>query len=69
MELAVPFVKHLFVDREDVVRLKVFQFHTRTLNEYREQGDVRRIKEDRLTSFVCSFGNTLKFQNAIPDFV
>lgn len=69
MELAAPIVKHLFVDQEDVVRLKEFQFHMRNLNEYQEKGDIYCIKEDHLTSFVCSFGYTLKFYDAIPDFV
>lgn len=33
MELAVPIVKHLFADQEDVVRLKEFHVHMRNLNE------------------------------------
>lgn len=69
MELAVSIVKHLFVDHEDVVRVKEFLVHIWNLNECREKGDVYNIKEDNFTSFVCSLGYTLKFYNAIPDFV
>lgn len=69
MELAVPIVKHLFADQEDVVRLKEFHIHIRNLNEYREKGDIYSIKEHNLTSFVCSFGYTLKFYNALTGFV
>lgn len=69
MKLAAPIVKHLFADQEDVVRLKVFHFYVLNFNEYREKGDMYSIKENNWTSFVCSFGYTLKFYNAFLDFV
>lgn len=58
-----PVVKHLFADQEDVGRLKEFERNTR------RGGDRHSIKEDNLTSFVCSLSDALKFYSANPDFV
>lgn len=69
MELAVPVVKHLFADEEDVVRLKEFERNTRKKKKGGGYSITYSIKEGKLTSFVCSFSYTFKFYNVSPDFV